>query len=231
MDKGIDTLHHANTVQTACLFLQHGRLLSRGTVVDRGLLQTPQISDALDQRFGIWNDVFLDSVDIHKRASQRNLYGPVLFCFALDLLLEPGNPTVWISQKNPTDWKEWEEPGDRYFSSVEQFAEKYSKGDFGSMFMFRHVGGILSLKPHLRDIVVDGPTLRDDGVDLYSHTLGALRLAAWQGGLGRVEIRRRECSSSCKCAAQYEALMKEEDQGNLKRLFVFGGDDAPYIER
>jgi hypothetical protein len=170
IDKGIDTLHHANTVQTACLFLQNGRLLSRGTVEDRGLAQTPQRSDDLDKRYAIWNDIFLDSVDIHERAKARNLYGPVLFRFRLDLLLEPEIPTVWITRKNPTEWREGEKPEDRFFTSVTEFANKYSKGDFGSMFMLRHAGGVLRLERHLKDIVLDEPTMRDDEADLYSHT-------------------------------------------------------------
>jgi len=228
VEKQIDALHHANTVQTSCLFLQHGRLLSRGAAEDRGVTQTPQRSDSLDKRYGIWNDIFLDSVDIHHRASSRNLYGPVLFRFSIDLLLDVGAPTIWITRMNPTDWKDGDRAEDRYYSSVEQFSAEYSKGDFRSMLMLRHVGGVVPLRPHLRDILVDGPGLWNDGEDLYSHTVGALRLSAWQGGDAKVQISKRECSSLCKCNAQYNALLSKARNSDayqeLERLFVFGSD-------
>lgn len=186
--KGIDTLHHANTVQTACLFLQKGRLLSRGTVDEQGLEQTPQKSDDIDKKFGVWYDLFLDSVDIHARAKSRNFYGPVLFRFRLDLLSESWLPSVWITKKNPTQWKDGESLSDRYFTSVTEFDQTYKKGDFGSMFMLRNAGGVLRLMPHLRDIVLDDPGWEyQDVVDVYSQTVGALRASAWQGGLKDVE--------------------------------------------
>jgi hypothetical protein len=228
--KGIDGLHHANTLQTSCLFLQHGRLLSRGAVEDRGLIQTPQRSDDLDKRYSIWHDVFLDSVDIHERASKRNLYGPVLLRFSLDLLLDEQIRSVWITRKNSTEWRDHDKVEDRYFISVDEFFQKYSKGDFGSMFMLRHNGGCLRLHPYLKNIVLDAPAISDGDLDLYSHSVGALRLSAWQGGLEEVEILKRKCSNYCKCASEYDALLQKaiatKDERELTKLFVFGGSDA-----
>lgn len=70
--KGVENIHHANTVLTACQFLRVKALLSRETVESRGLKQTPQHSDKLDKRNSIWFDVFTDLVDIHERASTEN---------------------------------------------------------------------------------------------------------------------------------------------------------------
>lgn len=77
--KGIRNLHHANSVKTACSFLKSGKLLSRGNLIDLGLSQTNQYTDALDKEHGLWHDVFVDTVNIHDQARRRNLYGPVLF--------------------------------------------------------------------------------------------------------------------------------------------------------
>lgn len=225
--KGVESLHHANTVQTACLFLLHGRLLSRGAVEDRGLVQTPQRSDDLDKRYAIWHDVFLDSIDIHERAKARNIYGPVLFRLRLDVLLDEALPTIWITRKNPTEWKDGEGAEERYFASVAEFAEGYSKGDFGSMFMFRHIGGTLKLRPYLSDIVVDAPEISNDYADLFSHTIGALRSSAWQGGLMDVEFSKRQCAGSCNCSGQYETLLRSAragDERELTKLFDFSGE-------
>lgn len=71
--RGVDHLHHANSVQTACSFLRAGYLMARGVVDRRGLRQTTQSSDPIDRKYGILFDVFSDSVDIHERASKCNL--------------------------------------------------------------------------------------------------------------------------------------------------------------
>lgn len=57
-EKGIETLHHANTVRTACTFLHQAHLMSRGIVDERGLAQTPQLTDEVDMKYALWYDVF-----------------------------------------------------------------------------------------------------------------------------------------------------------------------------
>lgn len=214
--KGIDTLHHANTVQTACIFLQQGRLLSRGTVAERRIEQTAQKSDNIDLKYGIWYDIFLDSVDIHERAKRRNLYGPILFRFSLEVLLEDWLPSIWVTKKNPTEWKDGDSHSDRYFQTVKEFHDTYRKGNFGSMFMLRHAGGVLRMHPHLKDIVVDDPALEyKDDIDVYSQTVGALNVSAWQGGVKDLEIIKRKCLPSCKCAEQYVEFLR--DKTTLKK--------------
>lgn len=42
MDKGVQYLYHANTVPTACTFLEHGGLLSRAYIENHSLFQTSQ---------------------------------------------------------------------------------------------------------------------------------------------------------------------------------------------
>jgi hypothetical protein len=85
--KGNGYLYHANTIRTSCTFLANGGLLSRGAVEARGLQQTPQRSDGDDRRYGVWDDIWLDGVDIHAQARRENVYGPVLFIYAI------GNPS------------------------------------------------------------------------------------------------------------------------------------------
>jgi hypothetical protein len=217
--KEVKNFHHANTVQTACVFLQNARLLSRGTVDEKGVQQTAQKSDALDKRFGIWYDVFLDAVDIHARAKTRNLYGPVLFVLALEILEEDWLSSVWITKKNPTQWKAGDRPEDRYFQSVSEFDADYKYGNFASMFILRSVGGVLRLSPHLKSIVVDDPNW-DDGSDVYAQTIGALRASAWQGGLKDLVITRRECVPACSCKGQYAKVKNDSKNENKSSLDV-----------
>ncbi len=78
LERGVTEVFHANSVATSCHFIRENSLLSRGTVERLGLKQTSQYTDNADKKYSIWFDVFVDTVDIHQRASRRNQYGPVL---------------------------------------------------------------------------------------------------------------------------------------------------------
>lgn len=102
--KGVEYLHHANSVLTAASFLQSGRLLSRGNIERSGKLQSSQYTDAIDKKYSIWFDVFTDSVDIHARAKSLNKYGPVLFEIDIDILKSGDTGKIWVTKLNPTKW-------------------------------------------------------------------------------------------------------------------------------
>ena len=59
LEKEVAHLYHANSMATACTFLENGGLLSRGAVEDFGLYQTPQETDATDKLL----DVYYDMID------------------------------------------------------------------------------------------------------------------------------------------------------------------------
>lgn len=229
--KGAQFLYHANTVQTACIFLQNARLLSRGTVAERGIVQTSQLSDEIDQKYGIWNDVFLDSVDIHSRGKRRNVYGPVTFEFDLSILESKWLPSVWVTKMNPTKWKDSDKLTERFFQSIDEFKSIYQLGDFCSMFILRCAGGVLRLEPSLSQIIVDDPNWDTDEINVYSHTVGALLASAWQGGITNPKISRRVCGPNCNCAGEYASIYSEHTVTNsaahqkVKQFFFL--DSAP----
>src|SRR5687768_18349840 len=127
---GAKYLHHANTVTTSCTFLEHGALLSRGYVEDHGFKQTPQESDALDKKFGIWDRVFLDHVDIHYRGGRRkgpNQYGPVLFVLDLTVLLQlPKGTEVGVTKTNPIHWRGNQKDADRWYLTPAELTNNIS---------------------------------------------------------------------------------------------------------
>jgi hypothetical protein len=63
--RGVQALYHVNTVRTAISFLKSGGLLSR----ERGekLGQTSQYTDDKDKQLGLWDKVFVDTLNIHTR--------------------------------------------------------------------------------------------------------------------------------------------------------------------
>lgn len=210
-EKGVDQLHHANSVATACQFLRSRALLSRGTVERLGITQTPQVSDDIDRRYSIWFDVFIDTVDIHHRASRANIYGPVLFVFDIGLIYKTGTGRLWVTKLNPTKWAGKSEK-QRWFQDKDDLEENFVLGQFDQMVLARHIGGELPFKGHLKKVILDDPHHEDDeGIDTYSMAVGALRLAMQDSGLD-IPIERRACRQNCACRRYWT----ENDDRTLK---------------
>lgn len=203
-EKGVRTLHHSNSVLTACQFLRSKSLMSRGTVERLGIKQTEQSSDLLDKRYGIWFDVFADSVDIHARARRANAYGPVLFEFDSKIIERTYTGRIWVTKLNPTKWADRSDQ-QRWFQDKDDLEQNFVRGQFDQMVVLRHCGGELPFKSYLNKIVLDDPQQQTaDGVDLYSSAHGALSLAMSDSGLD-VPIERRVCTAGCQCTANYRA--------------------------
>jgi hypothetical protein len=198
----VGELHHANSVATACQFLRSKSLMSRGMVERCGFSQTPQASDEIDRRYGIWFDVFLDSVDIHSRAGRSNVYGPVLFVLDSKLIERKYTGRIWVTKLNPTKWAK-KSASQRWFQSKADLEEGFVRGNFDQMLVFRHCGGELPFGSYLKRIILDDPKCEvQNGVDCFSMAYGALKLAMADGGLD-VPIERRVCPQGCLCFEEY----------------------------
>lgn len=212
-DKRVTELHHANSVATACQFIRSKALLSRGSVDRLGLTQTPQETDEADRRYSIWFDVFLDSVDIHKRARKANAYGPVLFVFDINVLNKNGTGRIWVTKCNPTKWS-GKADKERWFQGKDDLSEHFVKGRFDQMIVLRHCGGELPFGKHLKELILDDPRLQTvEEVDLYSQAVGSLRWTMQDAGIS-VPIKRRKCSGECACRAYWQ-----EDDERLFTMF------------
>lgn len=204
-EKGVSEIFHANSLLTSCLFLQNRQLLSRGNVSQKGLYQTPQNSDTIDKRYSIWHDIFLDTVDIHKRARTRNQYGPITFIFNIDILIKNYTGKIWITKLNPTKWS-GKKNEERWFQNENDLRENLVIGNFDHMIVLRHCGGELPINKYLTCITIDNPKLSTHKiVDLFSQSVGALKLARH---IGRIEvpIKVRICNVFCECQNQYKNI-------------------------
>ena len=215
--KGVDTLHHANTVTTSCTFLRLGCLASRGHVHDRRLPQTPQYSDEADKRLGIWYDVFMDGVDIHARGSIRNNYGPVLFMLSATILLNlPSGTDVLVTRRNPVHGQCADKPADRDFMSPQELLDCYQYGDFGQHVVPRTQDGFLPLDGSPLCLLLDDPQCAlYGGADAYSRSVQRLTCAANEGSLV-VDIIRRQCRPWCRCLSGHKLSY---DETNLEFWF------------
>ncbi len=209
--KGVQKIYHANTVATSVTFLSNGGLLSRGAVEERGLFQTSQDSDDLDKEYGIWNDIFFDSVDIHARAKSVNQYGPVTFVYSVNLLDDLQEKAVKITKDNPIRWCEIPVE-DRYFKDSTEMYFQYKKGNFGQHLTICDMHDPLPFAPHLRRIILDDPMISDS--ELFDRAKGKLSKLIEKMGLD-VPLTIRECSSDCKCHEKY----RNYKPGYIRHLF------------
>ena len=179
--------------------------MSRGTIERKSLFQTKQKSDDDDKKYGIWFDVFVDSVDIHDRAKRANAYGPVMFVLDVKLIEEAYTGQVWVTKLNPTKW-DVKSRNERWFSSADDLKDNFVKGRFDQMIVFRHCGGELPFTKYLKEVILDDPQLEaeKDEVDYYSMAYGALRLSMTEGGID-VPIHKRACPEKCTCVSEYQA--------------------------
>lgn len=204
-DKGVNHLYHANTVGTTVTFLKNGGLISRGAVEDRGLYQTGQVTDKSDKEFGIYYDIFFDSVDIHERAHHLNKYGPVTFVYSLDLLDSLPRNLIKITKSNPKHWNSSMSEEEKYFIKLDELERNYKKADFG-----KHLTIVQQHQPlpftYLEKIILDNPNFTDSKNNtLLNNAKNYLPILMEEQGI-TADFAIRECSDSCNCHSEYNCF-------------------------
>lgn len=203
--RGVTRLYHANSVRTSISLLKLAGLASRQVVEKAGLPQTVQYTDDLDKACGIWNDVFLDMVDIHARISDRNKYGPVLFVFRIELLLNlPPSSDVLITRSNPSKWSPSTPIAQRYFLNPDELDDDLEVGNFDHMLIIRNGEGKVKFGEDFQTVIVDEPVLNNGEGPEFRAAVSGLANAAVNSGIP-LEILRRPCVPSCRCFSSYAA--------------------------
>lgn len=202
-EKGVTELYHANSVATASLFLKRKSLMSRGSVERQGLFQTSQYTDDADKRYSLWFDIFMDTVDIHRRARRKNSYGPVIFVFDIEILNRTNTGRIWATKLNPTKWA-GKNDEQRWFKNKTDLKQNLVVGNFDHMIVLRHCGGVLPFGKSLKKIIVDDPKFTcESGIQYFSLAVGALGLSMAESGLDASIIAPRKCTPACNCENNY----------------------------
>ena len=201
--KGVQKLFHANTATTSCTFLQIGGLASRGYIDRNGLLQTPQDSDDKDRKFGVWDDVFLDTADIHERARKVNSYGPVLFALDVEVLGRlPAGSDVRVTKKNPMFWHDGQAQSDRLFTTLAEIQADLVRGRFEQMLMLRVPDQWLPFPAYPVPIELDDPQQTLPSGAAFDRAAQLLNSAGAANRRG-ISVVKRRCQLGCMCLATY----------------------------
>ena len=226
--KGITHLFHANTVSTSVTFLENKNLLSRNYIENNRLHQTPQYSDKKDKDFGIFDEIFLDFIDIHKEWNRYNKYGTFLFVFSIEILKSDQINTLRITKKNPVNWKNSETDNDWYYSDLKEFEANYRKGnrlkDIGSMLILKNIDGKLPLRPYLCNMILDNPNLfvnyKNEKTYLANLIGSKLSDIVEENGFTDIDrgLRHKHTLWKCTCWINYNSMLLY-DLKKLKLLF------------
>ena len=200
IDKEVPYLYHANTVATAISFLLKGGLISRGAMEEIHYFQTPQQSDELDKKLGVYYDVFFDSDDIHARAKDLNSYGPVTFVYDIDILDTLKDKVVKLTRDNPIRWSEITSEEERYFTELASAKIGYHKGAFQQHLIICDMHEPLAFNPHLVRIVIDNPYI--DKTEYFDKAVHAIEKLLNEKEIN-VPLEVRNCPEECKCHQKY----------------------------
>lgn len=206
-ERGVNYLFHANTVATSCSLIRLGALCSRYCVETSNEIQTVQSSDELDHEYGLWDCVFLDSVDIHRRASQRNNYGPILFMMRASILEQTEGKIVRITKLNPTKWAGISEE-ERWFQNCEELENGFAVGNFDQMIVVPNAGKSLIFNEKLRVVIIDDPQEDVDGENGYLLAERSIKEAATLSNVTLANVKLRECVAECSCVKHYKSNSK-----------------------
>lgn len=219
--RGIKNFFHANTVMTSCTYIEHKGLMSRGFVEQMGLNQTEQSSDNLDKKFGVWNDIFLDIVDLHGYFPRQNSYGPVCFVLDLRLLLDDEFQDICITKNNPMYWTESMVEEDKFYYSVDEYAYNYENIEkhhdlYNHMVTIHDTFRVIPFEKYLIKIILDNPGVKVNDVNLYERAKDKLVDSLDKSGFSIDMLETRKCSG-CFC---HENYLRQFTVDKLKKFFI-----------
>lgn len=204
VSRNVTRLFHANSVKTSLSLVGLGGLASRELVDSSGLAQTNQITDSIDRKYGIWGDVFMDTVDIHQRVSDRNKYGPVLFVMDVAVLRTlPATAQVLITRLNPSKWDSTSSDAERYFLSIADLMAGLDIGNFDQMLVVKTNDKVVPFGSHLQAVTLDEPRLSTGKGQEFNDAEAGLNAALLAKGIG-IKVSQRLCSP-CGCTSSYSA--------------------------
>lgn len=215
IEKDILLLYHANTLATSITYLEQGGLLSRGEVDTRGLYQSPQKSDPIDKVVNVFNDIFLDTIDLHEYFNRQNHYGPILFCFEIDFLVKE-DFEVWITKNNPMYWNSTMSDKDKYFESVAELRNEWDNYERQKKMLTIRNQNEPILFEYLNKVIVDDPRRKIGETVLFNEAKNALKNVLSTNKPLKNRFKTRACSS-CYCRSNYLHQVVNKD---LKRLFL-----------
>ncbi len=214
--KGVTYFFHANTVSTSFTFMVNNGLMSRGLVEKKGCFQTKQKSDEIDKKYDVWDDIFIDSLDLHGFFPRQNLYGPVAFQFNIEFLLEDSHD-IWITKDNPIYWNEKLTMEEKYFQGIDDLTENWDNFDRQKKMFTIRKAHEPSLFKYLEKIILDDPGVTiPESIHLLKEAVRSINEAVALNPLLKGKSEVRICQN-CYCKDNY---LDQVSVDELRSLFL-----------
>ena len=216
--KGVEYLYFSSTVKNACSMIRSDTLMSLRVLSLNDLPMSPVDDTDSYKRCYMWNKISLYLCNLHGYFTRQNKNGPVNFKISVDFLLEIHDRDLYISKRNPLNWKKTLTKNDICYSSVDEFSETFAtlydeRKIHKTIILVRDKRSQIKLSKYLIDISLD--YLQDRHL-LFKKAEKALKQALKNSELNHITVRSLKCDNSCFCQTNYSEMPKDE----LENLFL-----------
>ncbi len=216
--KGIKYLYCAVSVRDACSMISCGTLMSKHQLKFKELPMTEPVNADLEKAVSMWNKISFYTCDLHGYFTRQNKLGPVCFVVNIDFLLEIHEKDLYISKRNPINWKKGLRRNQICYSSVREFAEQFDnlipeRIAHKNIVLIRDKKSTVELSKYLVEIIFDKPAHRHL---LFTKSKNAIKSSLDSSELAHIPLKTRECTESCFCETNYGTMTIEE----IEKLFL-----------
>lgn len=216
--KGIKYLYYASSVRNSCSMLECGKLISNHKLNYQKLPMTEPVNSDLEKRARMWNKIPFYICDLHGYFTRQNKQGPVCFVIDIDFLSEVHEKDLYVSKRNPFNWKKNLKSNQICYSSVSEFAESFDsllpeRTAHKNIILVRDKKSAIDLKKYLVKIIFDMPAHR---YLLFTKAQKALKSALEKSELANIPLEIRNCRNFCFCETNYSEMTAEE----IENLFL-----------
>lgn len=216
--KGVEYLYFSSTIRNACSMICSDTLMSLRVLSLNELPMTPVEDADAYKRCYMWNKISLYLCNLHGYFARQNKNGPVNFKISVDFLLEIHERDLYISKRNPLNWKKSLTKYDICYSSVDEFSENFAtlyneRKIHKTIILVRDKRSQIKLSKYLIDVSLD---YMHDRHLLFKKSENAIKQALNNSGLSHIPVRSLKCNNSCFCQTNYKEMTKSD----LEKLFL-----------
>lgn len=217
-NKGVKYLYCANSVKNSCSMLENGELISKYQLNYKKLPMTEPVNSDSEKKSSMWNKISFYICDLHGYFTRQNKQGPVCFVVNIDFLLDIHEKDLFITKRNPINWKKHLKQNQICYSSVAEFAESFDsllpkRMAHKTIILVRDKKSTIDLKKYLVKIILDKPAHRHL---LFTKAQTALKSALEKSELANIPLKIRNCKDFCFCETNYSEMTIEE----IENLFL-----------
>lgn len=216
-ERNIDSLYFSCSVRNACSMINTDSFLSLHQLSYKELPMSDVNNAAIYKQTSLWNKRQFYLCNLHEYFPRQNKLGPVCFRVSIDFLLNIHPRDLYITKRNPLNWRKTLSSNDIYYSSVKEFSEAFEtlfdkRLLHKTIILIRDKRSEIKLSDYLLEIILDKP---GDKFLLWQKSINALKESLNNEKLSKIPFKTTSCKKQCHCAENYNDMSSPE----LENLF------------